>query len=187
MNTTSHFVWIELKSIFFSNIFVKIYKYLKNNNILDIINFQNPLSLHITLYYFEKDLGDDREIIKKYITEIDINEDIFVNWIDYFNDWDDNKSILYLKSTTKLDLKLYRDSFYLKFNRNYIKDNSFDYSPHITLLRILDSNCFEKHRQNIESIINNEIQNIANENINNKKIFLYAVNSEFKEEIQIKL
>ena len=59
----------------------------------------------------------------------------------------------------------------------------------LTLLffKIENSEIFEKHRKNIEKIIESELLKICKLNVNSWKIFLYAVNSEFKEEIQIKV
>jgi 2'-5' RNA ligase len=95
--------------------------------------------------------------------------------------------VLYFTSKTNLPLEDYRNSLHDKYNRNYVEDNSFAFSPHITFLRIKDSKVFEEHRECIENIINKEIQTISNLDINSGNIFLYAVNSQFKEEIQVKL
>jgi hypothetical protein len=76
---------------------------------------------------------------------------------------------------------------HLKYNRDYVEDNNFSFSPHITFLKILDSESFETHRENIEKIIYDEIKKIKNLDISKDNISLYGVNSEFKEEIQIKL
>jgi hypothetical protein len=78
METTSHFVGIELNPEYFSDLFVNLYQYLKKNNVTEILTFQNLLSLHITLYYFEADLNKtDIEKIKAKIEEI--GEDFSVN------------------------------------------------------------------------------------------------------------
>ena len=55
---------------------------------------------------------------------------------------------------TNLPLENYRNDLHNKYNRNYVKDNSFSFSPHITFLKIQDSKVFKKHRENIENIIN---------------------------------
>lgn len=85
MQTTSHFIWIELKTEIFSDIFVKVYNYIKENNIEDSILFQNPLSPHITLYYLEKDIKNKtKEEIKDYIKNFEINDTIKLTWFNYF-------------------------------------------------------------------------------------------------------
>jgi hypothetical protein len=48
-------------------------------------------------------------------------------------------------------------------------------------------NIYEKHRENIEKIINEELIKLQNLNIWTWKIYLYRVSSEFDWEIQIKL
>ncbi|MGB2111425.1 MAG: hypothetical protein ACPHY8_06505, partial [Patescibacteria group bacterium] len=86
-----------------------------------------------------------------------------------------------------LPLQAYRNDLHEKYNRDYVEDNNFIFSPHITFLRIQDNKIFEKHRRNIENIINKELYKVSDLNVNTKNIFLYAVNSQFKEEIQVKL
>ncbi len=188
MKTTSHFIWIDLNSYILSNIFIKIYEYTKDNNIENYISFQNPLSPHITLYYLEKDIDlNVKNQIKDFISSFDLNNEIKLTWFDYFYRWEWNRFVLYLKSESKIPFKDYRDIFHNKYNRNYIEDNNYNFSPHITLLKINNSEIFENHRLNIENILNEEIDNIKNIDINLRKIFVYAVNSKFKEEIQIKI
>lgn len=186
MQNTSHFVWIEIKPELLSDVFISVYKYLKENNIESIIKFQNPLSVHITLYYFEKDLSEnDKCIIKDEIRKSNFEKDIFIDWLNYFMNWD--KYIFYLNLKTDLHLKWFRDNFHTLFNRSNIEDNNYDFVPHITLFSIEKKDIFEKHRLNIENLINKELIKINELNLSNKKCFLYAVNSKFKEEIQIKL
>jgi len=188
MKTTSHFIWIELKADLFSDIFVKIYNYMKENNIENSLLFQNPLSLHITLYYLEKDIEDNtKNEIKEYIKDFNIEDKITLSWFNYFFRWEWNRVVLYFTSKTNLPLKDYRNNLHNKYNRDYVEDNRFDFSPHITFLRIKFGKLFEKHRENIENIINEELQKLYNLDLNTRNIFLYAVNSNFKEEIQLKI
>lgn len=188
MKTTSHFVWIELKSELFSDIFSAVYLYLEKNNILDCIVLQNPLSSHITLYYFENNIDEtEKEEIKKYYKKFDIKNSITVSGFDYFMNWEWKKFICYFLPQTDIILENYRNDLHQKFDRIWVLDNNYEFIPHITFFRIKNHTIFEKHKKNIENIINNELQKIKNININSWKIFLYAVNSHFKEEIQIKL
>lgn len=187
MQTTSHFVWIEMNPKLFSDIFVNVYKYLKENDVLEAVNMQNPLSPHITLYYLEGNLlNADKDSIKNDISVLDISDDIYFTWINYFFRGE-NRFVLYFTTQTQLPLKDYRDSLHKKYNRVNVEDNSFEFSPHVTFLRILDSKIFENHRINIESIILSEVKKLKMINISNKKVWLYAVNSTYREEIQIKL
>ncbi len=187
MQTTSHFVWIEMNPKLFSDIFVNVYKYLKKNDVLESVSMQNPLSPHITLYYLEENLlNADKNSIKNDISVLDISDDIYFTWIDYFLSGED-RVVLYFTTQTQLPLKDYRDALHKKYNRVNVEDNSFEFSPHVTFLRILDSKIFENHRINIESLILSEIKKLKLINISNKKIYVYAVNSSYKEEIQIKV
>lgn len=187
MQTTSHFVWIELKSELFSNLYINLYNYLKDNNIEDIISFQNILSLHITLYYFDNILPLEQENkIKKYIKNIFCNFDIFTNNFKYFEK-NNNKKILYFYWKTTVSLKEIRNSFHDSFNMENVVDNKLEFIPHITFLRILNPDLFELHRKKIEIIINNELLKLNKINISNKNIYLYKVNSNFPWQIQIKL
>jgi 2'-5' RNA ligase len=188
MQTTSHFIWIELKAELFSDIFVKVFNYIKKNNILNSVLFQNPLSMHITLYYLEKNIDlETKKEIKEYIKTFDIRNIIKLNWFNYFSNWEWNKSLLYFTTKTKLFLEDYRNKIHMKYNRNYIEDNNLNFFPHITFMKIEDSKIFEKHRENIENIVNKEIKKVNGLDLNTRKIFIYAVNSRFKKEIQVKI
>lgn len=188
METTSHFIWIEIKSEIISNIFVETYKYLKKNNIENSILFQNPISSHITLYYLEKDINKNLNInIKNYIKKLKIDEEIKISWFNYFFKLDWSRNILYFTIDTKLNLNDYNNDLDKIYNRALIEDNNFNFLPHITFLRIKDNKIFEEHKENIENIINIELLKINNFDLNSKNIFLYASNSNFKEEIQIKI
>lgn len=188
MQTTSHFIWVDLNSYILSNIFIKIYEYIKGNHIESYISFQNPLSPHITLYYLEKDIDlDTKNQIKDFISSFDLSNEIKLIWFDYFYAGEWNRFVLYLKSESKNPFKNYRNILHNEFKRDYVLDNRYDFSPHITILKINNPEIFEKHRLNIESILNEEIIKINNFDLNLKKISLYAVNSKFKEEIQVKI
>lgn len=187
MQTTSHFIGIELKSEILSDIFVKVYEYLQVNKIEESVVLQNPLSPHITLYYLEKNiLSSDITSIESDIQGLDVWSPIHLTGIDYFFRGDD-RFVLYFNSKTDIDLDSYRNTLHDTYKRTQLEDNNFDFSPHITFLKILDSTTFETHRVNIEKIISHEINKIKYLDVNFWKIYLYAVNSTYKEEIQIKL
>ena len=187
MQTTSHFIGIELKSEIFSDIFVKVYKYLKENTIEESVALQNPLSPHITLYYLEKNIpSNDIASIQSDIQGLDLWSPINLTWINYFFRGDD-RFVLYFKTNTNINLESYRNTLHDTYKRTQVEDNSFDFSPHVTFSKILDSSTFETHRVNIEKIISEEIEKIKNLDVNSWKVYLYAVNSTYKEEIQIKL
>gem|GEM_PF-971362 len=165
-----------------------IYKYLQENNIEDIVHFQNPLSPHITLYYLEKDINlENEEHIKNMIGKINLDNNIYINSFNYFYKQKNDRFILFFTPKTSLNLKEYRNFFHKELQKDFVKDNNLEFIPHISFLKIVNSGIFEKHRKNIEEIIKENLQKIQNINCNTKNAFLYAVNSEFKEEIQIKV
>lgn len=189
MQTTSHFIAIELNPKYFSNIFVKVYNYLKQNSVEKYFIFQNPLSVHITLYYLDKNISEWQvSEIKKFLKEIDINKEIFLENFDYFYR-NEKRFLLYFKPKSEINFKNLRDIFHKKFDKSEIEDNNLPFKDHITFFKIISEwqKIFENHRVNIEKIIFDEIWKLKWKNINSWKIFLYSVNSTFKEEIQIKI
>lgn len=130
MQRTSHFIWIKLRAELLSNIFIEVYKYIKENNIENSIFFQNPLSPHITLYYLEKDIDNNtKDEIKSHIQNFNTDEKISLSWFNYFFKWEWNRFILYFTSKTDLPLENYRNNLHKKYNRNYIEDNNFCFFP----------------------------------------------------------
>jgi len=119
--------------------------------------------------------------------KLKIDEEIKISWFNYFFKLDWSRNILYFTIDTKLNLNDYNDDLDKIYNRALIEDNNFNFLPHITFLRIKDNKIFEEHKENIENIINIELLKINNFDLNSKNIFLYASNSNFKEEIQIKI
>lgn len=188
MQKTSHFIWIEINSYLLSDIFTKIYKYLIDNNITEIISFQNPLSTHITLYYLGEKI-DETEIsnIKNIIKDFDIKHDIFIEWFEYFKNWKWDHFLLYLKPKSDISFKLFKDNLHKKYQKSEIYENNLEFIPHISIFKINNFEIFKIHQKEIENIINDEINKIYDKNINSQKIHIYAVNSNFTPEIQIKL
>lgn len=166
MQTTSHFIGIELKSEIFSDIFVKVYKYLKENAIEESVVFQNPLSSHITLYYLEKSIpSNDIASMQSDIQGLDVWSPINLTEIDYFFREDD-RFVLYFNIDTNINLGAYRNTLHDTYQRIQVEDNSFDFFPHVTFLKILDSSIFEAHRLNIERVISEEIGKIKHLDVN---------------------
>ena len=188
MQKTSHFIWIELKSELLSDIFLKVYKYFRKNNVESFFTFQNPLSCHITLYYLEKNISEKaKKEIKNLIKNFSVDKEIFISWFNYFLKKNWEKFVLYFTIKSDLPLENYRNILHKKYNKTEIIDNHFPYLAHATFFKIENNEIFEKHRKNIEKIIESELLKVCKLNVNSWKIFLYAVNSEFKEEIKIKV
>jgi hypothetical protein len=53
-----------------------------------------------------------------------------------------------------------------KYNKTEIIDNHFPYLAHATFFKIENSDIFEKHRKNIEKIIESELLKICKLNVN---------------------
>ena len=70
MIKTSQFIWLKLKVEYFTNIFIEIKKLLWDKE-KEILEFQNPFSLHITVYYLpwkttEIEEKEIKDIIEKF-------------------------------------------------------------------------------------------------------------------------
>ena len=76
--------------------------------------------------------------------------------MDYFFRGE-NRFVLYFNTNTNINLESYRNILHNAYKRTQVEDNSFDFSPHVTFLKILDPSTFETHRMNIEKIISEEI------------------------------
>ncbi len=188
MKKTSHFIAIEIKPELFSNIFSAIYWHLKDNNILEYFIFQNILSLHITLYYLPENITNTQEkSLVKDIKNTQISYEIFSENIWYFRNNKNNYSHLYFAVKTQNNLSKIFSDFHNTYNFAEIHENNLEYTAHINFLKILDSKIFLKHQKNIEKIIFSELNKIKNINISHWNISLYAVNSHFWNEIQIKI
>lgn len=126
MNFTSHFVGITLRNKYFSNIFSEISEILwKNLN--KILELQNSLTLHITLYYLPANLKDsDLEKIKNIISDIDLQKIHLQTWkLDYFREkiaYISYKNCNYLEKINKI----FKNNF---SNYNSILDNTYKFIP----------------------------------------------------------
>ncbi len=188
MKKTSQFIAIEINPKLFSNIFSTVYWYLKDNNILEYFIFQNILSLHITLYYLPENITNNQEkLLFKDIENTKISSEIFSENIWYFRNNQNNYSHLYFAVKTQNNLPKIFSDFHNKYNFSKIHENNLEYTAHINFLKILDSKIFLEHQKNIEKIIFSELNEIKNKNISHGNVSLYAVNSHFWNEIQIKI
>ncbi|PID84169.1 hypothetical protein CSB09_02735 [Candidatus Gracilibacteria bacterium] len=188
MQITSHFLGIELEAQYFCDLFVEVFAYVKKHSIESAVSFQNPLSPHITLYYLKKDESDaDIQEIKEYIATFDLHSPLYVSGLNYFLRPESKTYILYFTIQTDIPLQEYRERLHHRYQRNQVEDNTYPFSAHMTFLRIRDSGIFEAHRENIEKIIHRKLQSLGTVDVNTGRMYVYAVNSHFKEEIQIKL
>lgn len=182
MKKTSHFVGITLKPEKFVNIFTEIHQFLWEN-CKKIIEFQNILSLHITLYYFPKELSkNDLNTIKNIISKIDLKDvNIIFWWFQYF--WE---KVAYLWYKNHKLFKQLNHIFHQNFPKyNTIIDNSYEkYIPHTTIFKIKEYDLYLTYKEEIEKIVLKNLEKISTNEIW-WDINLYAVNSTFSPEIQI--
>jgi hypothetical protein len=58
-------------------------------------------------------------------------------------------------------LKNIFDELHLKYDQKNIFENTLDYIPHITFFKIKDFLEFQKHKKNIEKILEQEVRKIS--------------------------
>ncbi len=179
MKITSHFVWLEIISENFIDLFCELQKYLRENNIENILEFQNLLSLHITLYYLWENIPEN------FIFQKNIWDENLLENFDYFKK-ENREYICYGTIKNTEILKSIFNELHIKYDQKNIFENTLDYIPHITFFKIKNFLEFQIHQKNIEKILQEELWKII-WNITTKNIFLYKVNSEFSPELQIKI
>lgn len=185
MQVTSHFFAASLKKTLFVDLFVELQTYLNDNSIENCISIQNLLSLHITLYYFQKELSE-AELLK--ITE-HINAlrsgskpKIVVDTYNFFKRKEQDY-LCYLAPTGYSELEDINNKFRATFP-NDVPDNTHSFVPHITLFKVNDYDIFSRYKKDILDIFEKNLNLIKNEDAF-LDFNLYAVNSKFTPQIQI--
>lgn len=176
MKTTSKFLGITLNQSILKTLFDSLKEYSKKNNLQNTIEIQNQNSVHITLYYLDKNINKSVfEQIQKNL--FDLNKEkvhISLNKVSFFNKEDKNY-ICYL--SPHFPKKLEKINLYLKqkYTSNAI-DNNYQYIPHITVFKIINFSIYKQHEKNILKIVNT----FCSENNKTdlyKSFNLYAVDS----------
>lgn len=186
MEITSHFLGITLDTELFVDLFTELQIYLNNNSISSCLEFVNPLSLHLTLYYFgDKFISSDYKKIKKNIFLLNKKFKNLSLSLDSYGVFQKNEvdCLYYLYPSFYVKFKKIND-YYRKNFANSIIDNTQDFIPHITLFKILDQKNYLKHKEKIISVIDKHISIINNKNAF-RSINLYCVNSKFSPQIQV--
>lgn len=188
MKTTSHFLGIELNNKLFVDLFVELQTFLKEKSIVNTLEFSNPLSAHITLYYFgDKFSSKEYKLIKK---EIKLLNKKFADYFVKINNYgifqrDNIDRLCYLNPTSYFDLNKINE-YFRTFFPNSIVDNTQKFFPHVSVFKIIDQQNFNKYKEEIISIIKDYILKIQEENAY-LSIGLYCVNSNFRPQIQVKI
>jgi 2'-5' RNA ligase len=187
MYTTSHFIGLKIKPEILVNLFVKLQNLVQEDPY--ILEFQNILSAHITLYYLPPALSPEViESIRNLITTTNISlPDWHIEWLDYFGE-ENSPRICYLVPDKRVELEKLYDQFKGTFPEfSGVLENTYPvFIPHITLFKIKNRDKFLTKKSEIESLIQEEVALIWEENIF-EDIKIYRVSSQFRPEIQISL
>lgn len=178
-NNTSYFIWlaIDIKKIY--DIFIEINDLVWSKNVIEL---QNPLSMHITLYYlpwylWRKEITE----IRNFIDKIKFDKQKLTFWdLKYF--WDSIAYISYDNYKVLRDINILLKKEFPEYQN--IEDNLYpSYIAHSTLFKIIDYEQFLIYKKDIEEIIN---KNITWDfyNLDELRIGLYMVNSRYKPELQ---
>lgn len=186
MSITSNFLGLSLKREIFKDLFECLKKYLKENDLEEIIEIQNFSSLHISVYYFGKVITvRNLEKIKIDLIKLNKKENSFPVYIDQFNFFErkDSKHLGYLYPSK--DYFLEKVNFILK--QHYVSevaDNEYSkYIPHITLFKIKDPKFPQKHIDYIVSIIDKYLKQTKEKDVF-QQFNLYSVDSNYSPEKQ---
>ena len=183
METTSHFIGIKLKSEYFVSLYTRLQNLLWEKR--DILEFQNILSIHITLYYLPSSLSSDYLYQIQKLKNTFWRKKVTLAGYSYFGDsslW----KLCYLKpDTSNKYLSDYNHELKTIFQEfNTIIDNTYSFIPHITLFKIRDWSVYEDISREVEGILNSYLREIENVDIY-ESFELFQVNSRFAPEIQI--
>lgn len=186
MQITSHFIGIKVDSRVFVELFIALQKYLKENNLEEVIEIQDIHSLHFTLYYLEKSISfKDKGLIKDKITTFkECNSDFVLtsDLISYFkNGLEDSLGYATCKQVNQL--QKFNEELAIQFKKINIVDNQFAFIPHISLFKVLKNEVFQQHKDTINVVLSKELNKIRSKNIF-QGFFLFEVNSKFHPEIQ---
>lgn len=186
MRITSNFLGLSLKREIFKDLFECLKKYLKENDLEEIIEIQNFSSLHISVYYFGKVITQaNLEKIKIDLIKLNKKENSFPVYIDQFNLFE-RKGFKYLGYLyPSKDIFLEKINFMIK--QHYISEVSNNeypkYIPHITLFKIKDNNLNQKYIDSIVLIIHEHLKQIKKKNVF-QQFNLYSVDSNYSPEKQ---
>lgn len=187
MNITSHFIGIKINSKAFVNLFVKLQQYIKDNNAEQAIELQDIHSLHVSLYYLQKEISpQERNNIKNTIATFTKSNKDFVltpDHVGYFKKAETDY-LCYISCSQIQELTTLNTQLTNEYKKDQIFDNQYTYTSHISLFRVINHELFIIHKDNI----NNIIEQTLYDDMNNENLFqgfyLFEVNSKFHPEIQ---
>lgn len=187
MEVTSHFIGIKLNSRIFADLFVKLQQYLRDNNAEQAIELQDIHSLHVSLYYLQKEIPpQERDSIRNTILSLNRSQKDFVLTSDHAGYFKKNETeyLCYISCFQVQELTTLNSQLANEYKKDQIPDNQYTYIPHISLFRVMNHALFITHKNNINNIIEEMLYNINNENLF-QGFYLFEVSSKFHPEIQL--
>lgn len=177
MKATSYFIGLEVWSEVLTDLFVNLYEYFDECGCLDIVEFQNPLSIHITLYYLDK-------LIDEKLVQDGLRDVVGKFELDELRDFDGR--IFYLTGSgldgLKTEFERYKGLF-----PNEVFENELEFVPHVTLFRVLDKKRFEEVRKGVGLLVKEFLGDLGVRSVSEGRVSLYKVNSSFRPELQVKI
>ncbi len=183
LQPTSHFIWLTLQWDIFQELYESLGDYIIKYNLSEVIQLQRFDTLHITLYYLDKNITDNEKyIFQEFQKNTPLDSGISLDTVWYF----------YRNELPYICYILPRDIWYFVrlnnilawlFHREDISDNQFSYVPHITLIRILDPIRFSVYRTYIDSIVSDFIEKYTTYQLV-YSLDLYRIDSTIKPELQ---
>lgn len=187
MLTTSHFIGLEIRSTELSDLYGELQDFFRDNELLEDLELQNPLSPHITLYYLDSELSEDEHRQIRTLIKDTTRDDIQLTGLQvkYFGEAGSER-VCYIGCDQNSALSGLNQIFTQAIDRDHAAENSLAFVAHISLFRIKQQERFAQYKKDIELIINTFLTQLAVNNLMGE-VALYAVNSKYHPEIQIKL
>ena len=189
MTPTSHFLAITLNPQPLNPLFTDLQIYLADHQLQKSLTLPNLDSLHITLYYLDKSLmPSDLAKIKnflRYARQDFANTSIAIDSLQYFRAGDEYR-LAYFAPTSSIDLHQLNRDLSSILHHDSITDNSYPYTPHVSLLSIHGSNIYAAHQSDISNIINSHLPKLKTPNLF-AGFHLYQVDSIAHPELQVPL
>jgi 2'-5' RNA ligase len=185
MKTTSHFIGLSLDSSHLVDLFVGIQQYLKSHNLESIIEFQNILSTHITLYYLESTISEsDKARILRDILELSRQKPVIDQLRGAYFGEPGKERVAYLSYGKNNRLEEINQFFAQKYNHSEVPENQLAFVAHVSLFRIHDTVAYTPHKPKIDALIAQALEEMSYDGLVGD-LHLYQVSSLFHPEIQV--
>ncbi|MBP7057248.1 2'-5' RNA ligase family protein [Candidatus Gracilibacteria bacterium] len=182
MHITSHFLAVSLDVSYFADLLVALQTFCREREIESCLELQNPLSLHVTLYYLPEALSaDDLAAIRSSLVTFSTPQ-VFISGVSFFQrDGQDYLCYLAPRPNNQLDQV---NQYFRTHYPNQVEKNNYGYVPHMTLFTVKDPVRFTPHADQIMLLVREHVQKIRDVDVS-RTIDIYAVNSAFSPQIQL--